>query len=103
MMVFHCLRDSGLTHMAVRGDSPIVIQWRGGHTDSKTTQGYIDRGRVEARRIGEALPPLPPELIEASDPAPQLTPQGFARFCHMAKPPPQTHEKSSVFCDPNGN
>lgn len=63
-MVFHCLRDTGLTHMAVRGDSPIVIQWAGGHTDFKTTQGYIDRGRVEARRIGDPLPPLPPEVFE---------------------------------------
>ncbi len=60
---FHDLRDTGLTMMAVRGDSPIVIQWAGGHTDFKTTQGYIDRGRVEARRIGAPLPPLPPELV----------------------------------------
>ena len=52
----HCLRDTGLTHMAVRGDSPVVIQWAGGHTDFKTTQGYIARGQVEARRIGEPLP-----------------------------------------------
>ena len=32
-VVFHDLRDTGLTHMAVRGDSPILIQWAGGHTD----------------------------------------------------------------------
>jgi hypothetical protein len=42
--------------MAERGDSPIVIQWAGGHTDFKTTQGYIDRGRVERHRIGRPLP-----------------------------------------------
>lgn len=58
-ITFHDLRDTGLTHMAVRGDSPIAIQWAGGHTDFKTTQGYIDRGRVEAKRIGDPLPPLP--------------------------------------------
>ncbi len=62
-MTFHCLRDTGLTHMAVRGDSPIAIQWRAGHTDFKMTQGYIDRGRVEARRIGAPLPPLPTEIF----------------------------------------
>jgi hypothetical protein len=28
-IVFHDLRDTGLTHMAVRGDAPIVIQWAG--------------------------------------------------------------------------
>jgi len=66
-IVFHDLRDTGLTHMAVRGDSPIVIQWAGGHTDFKTTQGYIDRGRVEARRIGAPLPPLPPDLAPPGD------------------------------------
>jgi hypothetical protein len=62
-ITLHDLRDTGLTHMALRGDSPILIQWAGGHTDFKTTQGYIDRGRVEARRIGPPLPPLPPGLF----------------------------------------
>jgi integrase len=61
-VIFHDLRDTGLTMMAVRGDNPIVIQWAGGHTDFKTTQGYIDRGRVEARRIGAPLPSLPTSL-----------------------------------------
>jgi integrase len=66
-VVFHDLRDTGLTHMAVRGDSPILIQWAGGHTDFKTTQGYIERGQTERRRIGEPLPPLPSALFEPSD------------------------------------
>ena len=62
-IVLHDLRDTGLTMMAVRGDSPIAIEWAAGHTDMKTTSGYIDRGRVEARRIGAPLSPLPPELL----------------------------------------
>jgi integrase len=62
-IAFHDLRDTGLCHMAVRGDPPILIQWTGGHSDFKTTQGYIDRGRVERQRIGAPLPPLPPELL----------------------------------------
>ncbi len=62
----HDLRDTCLVHMAVRGDSPIAIQWRGGHTDFKTTQGYLDRGRVESRRIGDPLPPLPPGIVHES-------------------------------------
>ena len=49
--------------MAVRGDSPIVIQWPAGHTDFKTTEGYLERGKVERRRIGEPLPPLPSDLL----------------------------------------
>jgi integrase len=64
-IVFHDLRDTGLTHMAVRGDSPILIQWAGGHTDFKTTQSYIARGQTERRRIGDPLPPLPPDLLAA--------------------------------------
>jgi integrase len=70
-IVFHDLRDTGLTHMAVRGDSPIVIQWAGGHTDFKTTQGYLTRGRVEARRIGTPLPPLPSRVFYICPALPQ--------------------------------
>ncbi len=66
-IVFHDMRDTCLTWMAVRGDSSIQIQWRGGHTDINTTQGYLDRGRVEARRIGTPFPPLPPGLLEPPD------------------------------------
>src|ERR1019366_5027393 len=77
----HDLRDTGLTHMAVRGDSPILIQWAGGHTDFKTTQGYIARGQTERRRIGEPLPPLPPGLL----------PKGGEVSAEVsAKPNPQT-------------
>jgi hypothetical protein len=64
-ITFHCLRDTGLTHVVVRGDSPIIIQWRAGHSDYKMTQTYVERGRGEARRIGTPLPPLPPEILVA--------------------------------------
>jgi integrase len=87
MMVFHCLRDSGLTHMAVRGDSPIVIPWRGGHTDFKTTQGYLDRGRVKARRIGQPLPPLPPDLLTPAPNTPERGRGALPEFFPRAKPP----------------
>jgi hypothetical protein len=72
------------------------------HLRATPKRTWISRG-VRARRIGEPLPPLPPELIEPSEPEPQLPPQVLPRFCPVAKPPPQTNEKSSVFCDPNGN
>lgn len=62
-IVFHDLRDTGLTHMAVRGDNALSIMWAAGHTDFDTTQGYISRGQVWARRIGAPLPPLPPEVL----------------------------------------
>ena len=60
---FHHTRDTHLTMMATRGDSPIAIQWRGGHTDFKTTQGYLSRGQTEARRIGVPLPPIPASIL----------------------------------------
>jgi integrase len=62
-ITFHDLRDTGLTHMAVRGDHPLVIQWTAGHTDRDTTDGYLERARVERQRIGDPLPPLPPDLL----------------------------------------
>jgi hypothetical protein len=70
-IVFHDLRDTGLTHMAVRGDSPILIQWAGGHTDFKTTQGYIERGQTERRRVGDPLPPLPESLFRIAPKTPR--------------------------------
>ena len=65
-ITFHDLRDTGLTHMAVRGDPPTVIQWTGGHSDFKTTQGYIARGQTERQRIGNPLPPLPSGIAPIS-------------------------------------
>ncbi len=91
-MGFHELRDTGLTHMAVRGDSPIAIQWAGGHTDFKTTQGYIDRGRVEARRIGEPLPPLPPEVLSPTSDGPS----GIAPKSPRTISKPPIHAKTST-------
>jgi hypothetical protein len=91
-ILFHDLRDTGLTHMAVRGDPPIRIQWAGGHSDFKTTQGYIDRGRVEARRIGEPLPPLPPEVLSGI--APQ-SPRGDSKA-------PNRPKTSRIVASPTG-
>lgn len=68
---FHHLRDTGLTWMAVRGDDPLRIQWRGGHTDFGTTQRYIAQGRLLAmggafRRV-PAFPPIPPCILPRQD------------------------------------
>lgn len=65
---FHHLRDTGLTWMAVRGDDPLRIQWRGGHTDFKTTQGYIAQGKNLAGGFGVPFPALPIALLgDAAD------------------------------------
>ena len=53
---FHDLRHTCLTWMAVRGDDPMRIQWRGGHTDFATTQGYIAAGKNLAANFGAPFP-----------------------------------------------
>ena len=59
----HNLRDTGLTWMAVRGDDPLRIQWRGGHTDFAMTQGYIAAGRNLGAGFGVPFPELPASLF----------------------------------------
>jgi hypothetical protein len=70
-----------------RGDSPVVIQWAGGHTDFKTTQGYIARGQVEARRIGSPLPPLPPGLFDPDETPEPLAEPSSDLTMPISKPP----------------
>jgi hypothetical protein len=52
--------------MGTRGDAPLAIQWRGGHTDFKTTQGYIEQGQKLAAGFGTPFPALPPPLYDAA-------------------------------------
>ena len=99
------MRDTGLTHMAVRGDSSIVIQWAAGHSSFKMTETYISRGRVEARRIGPPLPRLPSDFLEElpakyADPGPEgLAQVSLPELNSVAK----LLEMNWNFCDPNGN
>lgn len=62
---FHDLRATGITWMAVRGDEPLRIQQRAGHTDFNTTQGYIREADVLREGFGEPFPILPESLLEA--------------------------------------
>ena len=96
-IVFHDLRDCGLVHMAVRGDHPQVIQWTAGHTDPTTTQGYLDRGRLERQRIGEPLPPLPVEVLPDTPPTP---PTGLDPGLDPAEPDEATLRESLPFLRP---
>jgi hypothetical protein len=61
---FHDLRSTGLTWMGARGDAPLAISWRGGHTDFKTTQRYIEQGQKLAAGFGRPFPPLPSSLYD---------------------------------------
>jgi len=75
LMRFHDLRATGITYMAMRGDTDNAIRERAGHTDFQTTQLYIRRGHLSAgSTIGDPFAPLPssllgivPESSQASD------------------------------------
>lgn len=62
---FHDLRASGITWMAVRGDDPLKIQHRAGHTDFATTQRYIRTAEAAREGFGSPFPELPPCLLAA--------------------------------------
>jgi integrase len=59
-LTFHDLRATGLTWLAVRGDEPLKIMQRAGHSDFKTTQGYIREAEAVREGFGRVFPPLPP-------------------------------------------
>jgi integrase len=56
---FHDLRHTSITNSAAAGLSPAALMARAGHSDFKTTQGYIDLAgvmfREEAERLEERL------------------------------------------------
>jgi integrase len=64
-MTFHDLRATGITWMAVRGDDPLKIMQRAGHTSFSTTQGYIREAEAVREGFGDVFPPLPPSLLDA--------------------------------------
>ena len=77
MRPFHDARHSSITNSAAAGFSPAALMARAGHSDFKTTQGYIDLAgetfRDEAemleRRLGLAAP-----TAEQRDPVPVESP-----------------------------
>jgi integrase len=61
---FHSLRDTSLTFMAIRGDEPLRIQWRAGHTSFAMTEKYIAQARRFEAGFGAPFAPLPSSLID---------------------------------------
>lgn len=62
---FHDLRSSGLTWLAIRGDDPLKIQQRAGHSTFTTTQKYIRAAEAVGTAIGKVFPPLPESITES--------------------------------------
>lgn len=69
-MVMHGCRHTGVTWMAVRGDEPVVIMARAGHSEFSTTLGYVNTAALIRKTYGRVFPTLPRVL---------LTPDGFGR------------------------
>jgi hypothetical protein len=63
-ITFHDLRATGITWCAIRGDEPLRIMQRAGHSGFATTQGYIREAESLREGFGEPFPPLPAELVE---------------------------------------
>lgn len=61
---FHDLRATGITWRAIRGDAGEAIMEQAGHTDFKTTRGYIRTARALRASFGEPFPPIPVCLLE---------------------------------------
>lgn len=63
----HDLRATGITYLAMRGESDDAIRERAGHTDFKTTQLYIRRGRrMVSATLGDPFDALPVSLLDGS-------------------------------------
>lgn len=64
---FHDLRATGLTWMAVRGDDPLKIKQRAGHTTFSTTEGYIREAESVHEGFGAPFPALPNDLVSPGE------------------------------------
>jgi integrase len=62
-IVFHDLRATGITWMAVRGDDPLRIKQRAGHKSFSTTEGYIREAENLREGFGVPFPQLPLEVL----------------------------------------
>jgi integrase len=62
-MTWHDLRATGATWMAVRGDDPLKIKQRCGHTTFSTTELYIREAEAVREGFGDVFPALPESLF----------------------------------------
>ena len=70
-MTFHDLRATGITWCAVRGDDPLKIMQRAGHTEFSTTQIYLREAENLSRGFGDVFPPLPACLLGIAPQSPR--------------------------------
>jgi integrase len=63
-VTWHDLRATGATWMAVRGDDPLKIKQRCGHTTFATTEIYIREALAVREGFGDVFPTLPGCLLD---------------------------------------
>ncbi len=67
-MTFYDLRATGITWMAVRGDDPLRIKQRAGHSTFSTTEGYIrEAENLTETAFGQPFPRLPEGLLMSTE------------------------------------
>lgn len=66
-ITFHDLRATGITWCAIRGDEPLRIKYRAGHSTLSTTESYIREAENLRAGFGVPFPPLPPSLVGEVD------------------------------------
>lgn len=69
-MTMHDLRRTGITWMAVRGDSIFTMLARAGHASADTTLHYVELGALVRPGHGEPFPVLPTELLREDESGP---------------------------------
>jgi integrase len=65
-MTWHDLRATGLTWLAIRGDEPLKIKQRAGHSAFSTTEGYVRQAEAVRSDFGDVFPPLA-LLVDAAE------------------------------------
>ncbi len=95
---WHDLRATGLTWMAVRGDDPLKIMQRAGHTNFQTTQIYIRTAEAMRDGFGIPFPMMPPSLFGPED----RPSEGQVREVIVGQPglEPETN-RLRVYCSTN--
>ncbi len=90
-MTWHDLRATGATWMAVRGDDPLKIKQRLGHTTVSTTEVYIREAEALRDGFGEVFPTLPECLLRIAPKSPgSISGSGSG-------------QKQAVLCGADGN
>lgn len=62
-ITFRDLRATGITWQAVRGDEPLRIMQRAGHSDLETTMIYVRTAEELGDRFGDVFPERPAEPL----------------------------------------